>query len=474
MVMLALCIVLPWVTGSLLVSMVLGRPTRAASWSLLAGCGYFVGMAVAALLTWVMLTLGGGFLLIALGLLTMCGLAYYQSSGSGSTAYSPAITHPASSWQAILWWGLLLLISWRFFGLAQEVFVRPVLPWDAWSTWELKAKVWHGLGQIAEFKHPRLWLEDPGTSYPLEAWLYPPLGPLIQLWMVLGFGEWNEPVAAAPWWFAGVSILLAMYGFLRQIGASPLLAMVSVWVLGSLPFFGVHIALAGYVDLWLASYVGLAVMCLFVGITHRQNRYVLLGFCLLAVLPAVKIEGWAWTGILALCTLFTTLKPLNQKVFVACVTGLFAAWWLVGGITFTTEQLGEVVITPASVQVPMVLNIKLGFTNTLEAFVNSFAYSPNWHLYWYVALPVALWLVFQNFKERAGMMALALLTATVIFYIILFFFTDFSRWAEDRTSSNRVLFHFIPALTYMLAALAAKTLNAGKTDLPASVDDPAP
>ena len=53
-------------------------------------------------------------------------------------------------------------------------------------------------------------------------------------------------------------------------------------------------------------------------------------------------------------------------------------------------------------------------------------------------------------------MVLALLTATVIFYVVLFFFTDFSRWAEDRTSSNRVLFHFVPALTFVLLALAGK------------------
>ena len=454
--MVMLSIALPWLTGSLLTAAVLGRPQAGAAWALLLGTGYFVGMATTALATWVIVSLGGGFLLVCLGLLALCGLAYFRTSGSSVVYAGDVAVGPVSGWQRVLWWGLLLLITWRFFGLAQEVMVRPVLPWDAWSTWELKAKIWHGLGQIAEFKHPRLWLEDPGLSYPLEAWLYPPLGPLVQLWMTMGYGEWNEPVAAVPWWFAGMCILLATYGFLRQAGTSSLVAMLGVWVLGSLPFFGVHVALAGYVDLWLASYVGLAVMCIFIGIARFQQRFVLLGFCLLAVLPAVKIEGWAWTGILALCTLFTTLRSAQQKVFVATVTSVFIVWWLIGGITFSTDTLGEIVITPESVQVPMVLNVKLGFTNTLEAFLNSFVFSPNWHLYWYVALPAALWLVFRNLGNRDGMMVLALLTATVIFYVVLFFFTDFSRWAEDRTSSNRVLFHFVPALTFVLLALAGK------------------
>lgn len=56
----------------------------------------------------------------------------------------------------IVWWLVLGWLSLRFALLLVEVLVRPLYPWDAWTQWATKARVWFELKTIAPFVKPEV------------------------------------------------------------------------------------------------------------------------------------------------------------------------------------------------------------------------------------------------------------------------------------------------------------------------------
>src|SRR4029450_4953335 len=54
----------------------------------------------------------------------------------------------------VLWRLLLLWLALRFALLFVEVATRPLFPWDSWTQWATKARVWYELGRIVPFAAP--------------------------------------------------------------------------------------------------------------------------------------------------------------------------------------------------------------------------------------------------------------------------------------------------------------------------------
>ncbi len=171
--------------------------------------------------------------LIVLGLLALAGggLAW-RRVGFGFPSLDKEGWRVAPGWfERGLFILLLAWLSWRFFLLAQEVWLRPLYPWDAWTTWEVRARVWSELQQLVPFVDPQRWLADAsGSVYTVHAWEYPDAVSLLALWPTLAFGAWHEPVAHLPWLGAAVALGLGFYGQARLWGASPLTALIFVWL----------------------------------------------------------------------------------------------------------------------------------------------------------------------------------------------------------------------------------------------------
>lgn len=72
-------------------------------------------------------------------------------------------------WQRALWLLLLAWIALRFALLLGEVLVRPLYPWDAWTQWSTKARVWFELRTMAPFLPAGEWMH-PGTLGLLQTW----------------------------------------------------------------------------------------------------------------------------------------------------------------------------------------------------------------------------------------------------------------------------------------------------------------
>jgi hypothetical protein len=470
------------------------RPREAHDWALILGYGYIVGILLTTLGMRLLDALGltQRFLTIATALVVLGGMGLWvvhkkfqkiyptvsgqqggyffsaeqQRSGffwtqqnTASAALNQATESHGlplpKSWEATLWWLLLAWLVLRFTGMGWEILLSPLYPWDAWSTWAVKARVWFEIKQLIPFVDVASWLSDSGrTAYTLEAWHYPDTVPLIQVWMALGAGIWNESLLNIAWLICAVALGFAFYGQARAWGSGPLMSMVFVYLLMSLPLLNVHIVLAGYADLWMAAVYGLATMSFLQWLRTADRRQGLVALLLALALPLIKLEGAVWLLAFtpALLVSRTSLRTLLWLGVGGLTLGVI--WYRLGGFTLNLPGLdGVLQVTPEEIYLPHFIRFQLQFNHSGKAFINNLFVMDNWHLLWYLSVSL---FVFYGSKILVNKLLLtgSVLVLTDFFILfVLFFLTDASQWAQDSTSINRILLQMVPTLLFYLLIL---------------------
>lgn len=461
---------LPWLAGALWLRVLWRDNTRAGSWPLLLGYGYILGLLATTLLLSIQVALGlplnfvglaAVLLLLARHALTIPLDSSVAKDGLHDDAEPISFTLGKKAlalvaearWQQLLFGLLLVLLVVRLTGLALEVWWRPLYPWDAWTTWAVRPRVWAELQQLTPFVDPQHWLADAtGSAYTLEAWNYPYTVPLLALWPTLAFGGWNETAANLPWLGCILALGLGFYGQARLWGASPLTALVFTWLLLSLPLLDTHVALAGYADLWMATVFSLAVIAFFQWARDGDRRQGLLALALALAGPLVKLEGAVWLLLFAPMLLAARLRGWPLWVITGSAMLLSMVWWLVGGAVFNIPGLGDFHLTPELIQMPYLGRFGLGYRGSWDPVVMNFLVLDNWHLLGYLAfaaLGVALTFAIRQRRlagwERAEWV---FVVTSLLALFVLFFMTDAQRWAEQYTSINRVFLDFVPAFLF--------------------------
>lgn len=447
-----LAIGVPWLAGTLWVR-ALWRETPVGGWPLALGYGYFIGLLAAILLLRVQVAVGGALdwsapTLVLAVLALVGGGVTWQRGGFRISCWKPWRVMPGGIERGLF---LLLLVwlGWRFVLLAQEVWLRPLYPWDAWTTWEVRARVWAELRQWVPFVDPQHWLADAsGSLYTVHAWEYPNAVSLLALWPTLAFGAWHEPVAHLPWLGAALALGLACYGQARLWGASPLIALLFVWLLLSLPVLDTHIALAGYADLWLAAVFGLAACALLQWARSGDCWQGVLALLLALACPWIKREGLVW-ALLLIPAALVVWTPRRYWLwlsggFLLALTG----WWLAGGVAFTVAGWGEVRLTPEVIQLPALGRFELDYHDVREPVARNLLILANWHLLGYLALAAFLVGLPRTFAEAWRLAGMVLIGSGLLVLFVLFFFTEAYLWAVQYTSINRMFLHFTPVLLF--------------------------
>ena len=182
-------VALPWVLGYAWVRALreFGATNPYVEW----GYGHFLGIL---LLTLVMRLVGWVGAPLSLGVLAPLVVVLV---GAGTTfAYVrerrhrpvPAAALPIPDADPLAIRGLALIVAvllvLRTGTLAVDVLLRPLFPWDAWTQWATKARVWSGLHAFVPFIPWDVWLtRAPGYTDPAPH--YPATIPLLQTWMTL-------------------------------------------------------------------------------------------------------------------------------------------------------------------------------------------------------------------------------------------------------------------------------------------------
>jgi len=358
----------------------------------------------------------------------------------------------------ILWRLLLLWVAVRFALLFIEVATRPLYPWDAWTQWATKARVWYELGRIAPFARTDDWFAAGGAAYYDAGSHYPGTVGLLQVLACNFLGRWDDALMNLPFWMMAVAFAFAVYGALRGMGFEPLAALAGTWLVSSLPLANAHVALAGYADLPLALCFCVAMLACLRWLEAREPADAAVALMLLAAVPLLKIPGRIW-ALFALPALVVGLMPRRGRRIV--------------GAGYAVAVLGLLVLAQTN---PVILSyqLHLDFAPDWEALANSFFLYDNWHLLWYGAVAVALLGRRQLLAPQVAPLT-AVVAGGVLFLMFVLLFTNARAWVSDQTTVNRATLHLAPlTIIWMLVVFRAWAQARRDASVAAVAPDPSP
>jgi hypothetical protein len=420
---------------------------------MLAGYGYLAGALTSALLVYALGVLGSPLLvwpvMIGLSALLLGALLALQRQHRAQLSRHPGQRPEAGDsgvplWQWLLFATAVLWLLVRLVDLGLEIAWQPLFPWDAWTTWGLRARVWTEQQALIPFVAPERWLAEPALqAQTIDAWDYPSTVSLLSAWPALAYGQWHESLANLPWLGCALALLLGFYGQARRWGASPLAAIAFAWLLLTLPMLDTHIALAGYADLWLATLLGLAFMAFLHWARDRDWRQGAMAGALVLCLPLIKQEGAVWAGLFIPALLALWLRWRGWLLLVLSGSAVLVALHLRAGWT------------PADLPLPYLSSAHFGLQGDWQPLLRHLFLRSNWHLFGFLlaaALGVAVTLQLTGQRSAWSRVALVWVLGALAALYLLFFWTDAAQWALSGTSINRIVLQFAPALTFWMMA----------------------
>lgn len=336
---------------------------------------------------------------------------------------------------------LLGLVLLRLVTLGLEIYWRPLFPWDATMHWATKARVWFAEGAMVPFVDHGTWAVRFGEGvYTDRHPEYPATIPLLQVWMSLVLGAWDESLMNLPWLVCYGALGLLFFGHLRLAGLGPATAMAFTYLLLSMPLLNIHVALAGYADLFLGATYGAGLMFFYHWCQDRAPWKFVAMATFLVICPVLKNEGAVWAASVAPAFAAMLLpRPEALKFFV-----LLALLAILGVLVIPHDM----VIAGTTLR-----DLMPGFDPAgLTGILKSVWLHDNWHLMGYLLLgvgPVALLLRERIMRDHLGFL-LALAAAAAAF-LYLFLFTGFAGGARDLSGVGRLCLHLAPGLLFMTA-----------------------
>jgi hypothetical protein len=342
---------------------------------------------------------------------------------------------------------LLVVHAWL---MADEILLRPMYPWDAWAAWLLKPKAWMLGGHLDPFVGFDEWLADAsGTLRTAQTWSYPEALGRVAVWFASGWGDWNAGVVGAIWLALWVALLFGCFGQLRALGLARDRAIVAVYALGSLPLINVHVALAGYADLWIAALIAFACLAWMRGLqTGARGPFVLAGL-FAVMLPAVKLEGAIWLVLLAGTMLYARMPLRFRRIALILAP-------LIGAGVVLAYLLRWPLIAPALDRIGLSADTDALLAHApavIGAAAEGLFSQYNWHLFW-IAFALTLLVRFAALKRSPMLRFFGLfLLLGSAFLFALFVLTPAGKWAESYTAVNRLSLQIVPAMLVFAALL---------------------
>ncbi len=442
-------LLLPWLAGMSALVLLRGKRPFSAPGEIawIAGAGYLVGAFLLTLWMRLLSSAGVGFsaLSIAAPLLAATAIAGYlawhragaELPGAIRAAGGAVVSPPELDGAALLAWRALL--AWtglHFLLLGAVVAWQPLYPWDAWTQWATKARVWFELGRIVPFAGADAWFAADGAAYFDAAPGNPPTVPLLQVWSCIALGRWDDTLMNWPWWQLAVALASAVYGAMRAHELPPLAALTVAFFVASLPLANVHVALAGYADLPLAAFYTCAVLASLRWIATRDPRDAALVAVLALACTQTANAGFAWVATLIPGAIVVLLPARGLKVATA---GLAAILFLLAVFAQTSPTF-------------LGYRLHLDFDPAWSALADSYLLLGSWNLLWYGAL-AAILLSWRELASRSLAPLTMVVASGAILLFAVFALPSARALLAEQMTLNRVTLHFAPLLV-AFAALA--------------------
>jgi hypothetical protein len=433
---------LPWIVGALWTRALLWRdPDHGFAISI--GYGYLMGLTAVTLLLrsldalavrWSIAWVSLPIVALACGALVRLHLRNPLTNfrDLGRRATEALGTMPAATWA--IFYLLVALTVVRVIALSLDVVWTPLLTYDAWAQWASKARVWYAYGSMQPFVSTAAWPSAPGTMHFTDTNPhYPATVPLFQVWTAICLGRWDESLVNMPWAASFISLGIAFYAQTRRLGFSAIKSMFLTYLLLSLPFLTVHVALAGMADVFVAIAYGLAAMALWQWTVGRRRSDAILALVMAVICATLKQEGLIWM----LTLLPGLVVAVNRRIGLAIV------------VVGASAAVLFLAFAPADFRIfNYALHIHIENVS-LPLYEHMFVMD-NWHLLWYAATA----LIAVNYRllleETLAPMTVTMLAAAGV-VIVAFFFSSASGGVDEESLTNRLLLHIVPALVFYLA-----------------------
>ena len=412
------------------------------------GAGFFIGMGL------VVLWLSSGLLPLTTASQVLSGLSILLSLVALRTAsFSALRTWFLAALRKLAqrrYLGWVCLIGLYLILVLVNNLHRDIFPWDAFTTWMHRAKVWVISNQVLDF-HPLLpWLADGSSGYPLAAAHYPPSISAVAAFGPALTGIWDASVASVPWFFAMAACTLIMVGLCKiQMPQHAAAALAGGAMLVSTPLVHIHGMLAGYADIWVMSTSGMGLAAVCISTQRREAGALSLGLLLLLLGCLWKSEGWLWLGLGLAVACLDRLWERYRFNLLPWLLSAGAALWLVQPLDLGPGGVWGV--NAGEINLGAFGNFAIRLYNPLTNYLEMTLWQGNFLLIvpMYVA---ALLLLATRAGDRVGgylIMALGI----IVTHGIIFGVSDYSKYAESGTSINRLLLQMLPVLVVTITAL---------------------
>jgi len=353
---------------------------------------------------------------------------------------------------------LITLIAAHLLLVLASNLTRDIYPWDAFTTWMYRAKVWVLNDEMLNFQGVNQWLQSGGLGYALPASHYPPSVSAVAAFSSALSSGWDDQSASMPWFFAMLAIGSMMFGVCKQSGLATLPSLAVLYLLISLPIVGMHGVLAGYADLWMVGTSGMGLAALLLWTQKRQRGALAIGTVLLVVGPCFKTEGWIWLGMGMLFILIHTLWHQRRYAALFCVMAILLAGFRLQSVNL--GALGLWGIHEETIHIGPLGQYLLRPYNALPKYFEMIFLRGNFHLLGTLYLLALALLTFINWRASVThwlMGALIICSQWVIFGL-----SSYSLYAETGTAINRLLLQFLPVFVLTIAVawkVVTETLN---------------
>jgi hypothetical protein len=436
-----LSVALPCVVGALWVH-ALWRKDSGHRGLLCIGYGYLVGAFAVTLLMRLLAAVGQRWNLAwiagALIALACAGWVVAKPLPSLRAAHRRSVADLAGMPPATrrLFWLFFALCAINAVAIAFCVAWGLLLPYDAMAQWADKSRVWYEYGRMMPFTDSLPWLR---LGDPLLFWdpnpNYAGTVPLLQVWTALAVGHWDESLMNIPWVAAFVALGCAFYAQVRRLGTGPAKSMALTYLLLSLPYLQICVAVAGMADIFVAIVYGLAAISLWQWTMHGQWQDALLAFVMTMLCAVLKNEGILW----ALTLIPAIIVALHRRSGFAAVAvvGVAAILYLAFGPNELVIMSYALRTKPQNVSLPVFQHL----------FVMD-----NWHLLWYAAIALIAFNGRLLLGTALAPMTMTMLAATGV-VLVVFFFSAAAGGVDEENLLNRFLLHAVPALGFYLVLI---------------------
>ena len=161
-----------------------------------------------------------------------------------------------------------------------------------------------------------------------------------------------------------------------------------------------------------------------------------------------KLESWIWLSIFIVVLLLCLMNETRRKWIYLILFSVSVIWYLFGGFSLDLP-FGKVILSPNLIKIPALGTYTLSFVDTTSAWIEALFFSKNWNLLWY-SIPFVLFLYYKTENKELIVLPALYLLFTVFFIYVLFYMTYASIFANDFTSSNRIVLHIVPIYIYFV------------------------